>query len=49
MGSVESGNRIRDDHIRSAELFDVESLPDRDVPQHPRRLDAAPAAPCTAT
>lgn len=27
MASVESGNQVRDDHIRSAELFDVESYP----------------------
>jgi polyisoprenoid-binding protein YceI len=27
MASVESGSRIRDDHLRSAELFDVERYP----------------------
>jgi polyisoprenoid-binding protein YceI len=27
MTSVESGNRVRDDHLRSAELFDVEQYP----------------------
>src|SRR3954447_849452 len=26
-GSVESGNSARDEHIRSAELFDVETFP----------------------
>ena len=27
MNTVESGNQVRDDHIRSAELFDVETYP----------------------
>lgn len=27
MASVESGNQVRDDHIRSAELFDVDQYP----------------------
>ena len=28
MASVESGNSVRDEHIRSAELFDVERFPE---------------------
>jgi polyisoprenoid-binding protein YceI len=28
MATVESGNRVRDEHIRSAELFDVETYPE---------------------
>lgn len=28
MASVDSGNRVRDDHLRSAELFDVETYPE---------------------
>src|SRR5690348_4910475 len=27
MASVESGSQVRDDHIKSAELFDVEAFP----------------------
>ena len=42
MASVESGSDARDEHIKSAELFDVAAVPHRHVPQHHCRLARDP-------
>ena len=48
MASVVSGNQARDDHIRSPELFDVESYPTATF-RSTGSTGGALAGPCTAT
>ena len=46
--SVDSRNATRDEHLRSAELFDVAAFPQARFTSTAWN-GAAPAAPCTAT
>ena len=48
MATVESGSAARDEHIKSAELFDVEQFP-RPPSAAPASTGADTAAPSTAT